>query len=226
MNNQGIAKPAGKLGLKVFKAPKEATFFELVQRANPLSKESKGVRFWKLKNLPNIWRGLSKIGIAKMFGVPTFYGALYLEKTTASGEIIEYGLASLRVVTDDGVDYIVDAFQNIVELEIMNFHALGTGVTAENQTDSALVTELTTEYTGDVRATGTTVEGASSNIYRTVATNTLDGTPGAALREHGVFNQAATGGGVLLDRTLFSAITLNSGDALQSTYELTVTANG
>ena len=224
--NQGITKPAGNLGLKVIKAPKEATFFELVYMINPLVKESKGIRMWKFKNLPNVWRGLWKIGIAKMFKLPTFWGSLYLVKTTAAGEVTNYGLASLRVVTDAGVDYIVDAFQNIVELEIMNFHALGTGVTAENQTDTALVTELTTEYTGDVRATGTTVEGASSNIYRTVATNTLDGTPGAALREHGVMNQAATGGGVLLDRTLFSAITLNSGDALQSTYELTVTANG
>lgn len=131
-----------------------------------------------------------------------------------------------RVITDNGVGFLVDAFQNSKELENLKYHALGTGSTAENQTDAALVTELTTEYTGNVRATGTTEEGASANIYKTVATNTLDGTPGGALREHGIFDQAATGGGVLWDRTVYGAITLSSGDALQSTYQMTASANG
>lgn len=134
------------------------------------------------------------------------------------------GLASFRVVTTVGVNFIVDAFQNSVELENLKFHGIGTGSTAEAVGDTALVTELTTEYTGNVRATGTTTEGASANIYRTVATNTLDGTPGAALREHGIFDQAATGGGTLLDRTVYAAITLSSGDSLQSTYDHTQTA--
>jgi hypothetical protein len=138
--------------------------------------------------------------------------------------IEDYGVVGRKVVTDVGVGYIVDAFQNIVELENMKFHGLGTGTTAESAAQTALVTELTTEYTGDVRATGTTTEGATANIYRTVATNTLDGTPGAALREHGVFSASTVG--VLLDRTLFSAITLSSGDALQSTYELSMSSGG
>lgn len=134
------------------------------------------------------------------------------------------GLASFRIVTTAGVNFIVDAFQNSVELEILIYHALGTGSTAEDVGDTALVTELTTEYTGNVRATGSATEGASANIFRTVGTNTLDGTPGAALREHGIMSQAATGGGTLLDRTVYAAITLSSGDSLQSTYDHTQTA--
>lgn len=137
---------------------------------------------------------------------------------------IHLGLAGTRVVTTAGVNFITDAFQNTTELENLKYHALGTGSTGEGVGETALVTELTTEYTGNVRATGTTTEGASANIYRTVATNTLDGTPGAALREHGILDQAATGGGTLLDRTLFAAITLSSGDGLQSTYDFTSTA--
>jgi hypothetical protein len=141
-------------------------------------------------------------------------------------ELIEhYGIVSKKVVTDTGVGYIVDAFQNSVELENMKYHGLGTGSTAEGQTQTALVTELTTEYTGNVRATGTTTEGATANIYRTVGTNTLDsGTP--ALREHGVFSANAVG--VMLDRSLFAAINLDgtAGDGLQSTYELTFSAGG
>lgn len=134
------------------------------------------------------------------------------------------GLASFRVVTTAGVNFIVDAFQNSVELENLKYHGIGTGSTAEAAGDTALVTELTTEYTGNVRATGSTTEGASANIYRTVGTNTMDETPGAALREHGIFDQAATGGGTLLDRTVYAAITLSSGDSLQSTYDHTQTA--
>lgn len=139
----------------------------------------------------------------------------------------DHGLVSVRVVTNAGVGFIVDAFQNIVELEIMKYHGIGTGGTAEAAGDTALVTELTTEYNpNSTRATGTTTE-AAANIYQTVATNTLDsGTP--AITEHGVFSQAATGGGVLLDRSLFSAINLvgANGDALQSDYRLTLTAGG
>lgn len=135
------------------------------------------------------------------------------------------GLLSQKVVTTAGVNFIVDAFQNIVELENMKYHGLGTGNTAENVADTALVTELTTEYNpNSTRATGTTIEGASANIFRTVATNTVDAA--AAIVEHGIFSQAATGGGVLLDRSVFSVVNLANGDSLQTTYDLTCSAGG
>lgn len=157
--------------------------------------------------------------------IPGISFPYWADKKGFSHEAMFLGLASFRVVTDDGVDFIVDAFQNSVELENLKYHGIGTGSTAENQTDSALVTELTTEYSPDsTRATGTTTEGGSTNVYRTVGTNTLDGTPGAALREHGIFDQASTAGGTLLDRTVYAAITLSSGDSLQSTYDHTQTA--
>jgi hypothetical protein len=91
--------------------------------------------------------------------------------------------------------------------------------------DTALVTESTTALNPDsTRGTGTTTEGASANIYRTVGTVTADAQ--IVVREHGVFSQAATGGGTLLDRTVFTTITLESGDSLQATYELTCSAGG
>jgi hypothetical protein len=106
----------------------------------------------------------------------------------------------------------------------MKYHGLGTGSTAEANGDTALVTELTTEYNpNSTRATGTTTE-ASATVFESVATNTLDGTPGAALREHGLFS--ASSAGVLWDRTVFAAITLSSGDGLQSTYDMTASAGG
>lgn len=139
----------------------------------------------------------------------------------------DYGVVSRKVVTTAGVGYIVDAFQNLTELENMKFHGIGTGTTAEAVGDTALVTELTTEYNpNSTRATGTTTE-AAANIYQTVATNTLDsGTP--AVTEHGIFTQAATGGGTLLDRSVFAAVNLTgaNGDGIQTDYRFTVTAGG
>lgn len=140
-------------------------------------------------------------------------------------ERTEFGLTSLRVVTTVGVNFIVDAFQNIVELEILKFHGVGTGGTAEAVGDTALVTELTTQYNPDnTRATGSLTEGASANIYRTVGTNTFDAS--AALTEHGIFSQSATGGGTLLDRSLYSVQNVVSGDSQQATYDLTVSSGG
>lgn len=148
----------------------------------------------------------------------------YCAKCDGRFDIEDYGVVGNKVITTVGVGYLVDAWQNSVELENQKYHALGTGSTAEANGDTALVTELTTEYTGNVRATGTTTEGGSANIFETVATNTLDGTPGAALREHGIFS--ASSSGVLWDRTVFSSITLSSGDGLQSTYDMTASAGG
>ena len=135
------------------------------------------------------------------------------------------GIVGNKVITDAGVGFLVDAWQNLVELENMKYHALGTGTTAEaaSGAGAAMVTELTTEYTGNVRATGTTTE-ASALVFQTVATNTLDGTPGAALREHGLMS--ANAAGVCWDRTLFDAITLISGEGLQSTYNMTGVSGG
>jgi hypothetical protein len=139
----------------------------------------------------------------------------------------DYGLLSRKVVTDTGVGFIVDAFENLVEMENMKYHGIGTGGTAEAASQTALVTELTTEYNpNSTRATGSTTE-TSANIYQTVGTNTLDsGTP--TITEHGIFSQAATGGGVMLDRSLFTGIALvgANGDGLQTTYNFTITSGG
>lgn len=145
-----------------------------------------------------------------------FYGKWLIE---------DYGEVGHKVVTDVGVAFIVDAWQNIVELEIMKFHGIGTGSTGEAAGDTALVTELTTQYNPDnVRATGTLAEGVTGNIFSTVATNTVDAT--VALREHGLFTLAVPATGVLFDRSVFASITLNSGDSIQTTYQATFTSGG
>jgi hypothetical protein len=142
------------------------------------------------------------------------------------GQVTQYGVLSTRVVTTAGVNFIVDAFQNLVEVENMKFHGFGTGTNAEAAGDTALQTELTTQYAVDnTRPTGTTTEGASANIYRTVATLSPDSGGTIAITEHGVCS--ASSGTVLLDRSVFSAVNLVAGsDSLQATYELTFASGG
>lgn len=254
MNTRGNSALSGALSLTPILKPKPVKIVHVLKRGMPNRQLNPAVNTWRKGNMLSILEAAAKLWVAEKLGVQHFYGALYLEIVRPVIDVSELqkryadlmppmnfvewaslqgvmflrqplGLAGLKVVTTAGLGYIVDAFQNSTELENMKYHALGTGSTAENASDTALVTELTTEYTGNVRATGTTTEGASANIYRSVATNTLDGTPGAALREHGLMSQAATGGGVLLDRTLYDAITLSSGEGLQSTYDLTTSGS-
>jgi len=138
----------------------------------------------------------------------------------------EYGIVGYRVVTDAGVAFLVDAWQGILEPEIMRYHALGIDDTpGEAVGDVALQLEITTQYTPDnTRATGTLAE-AAANIFRSVATNTMSDAT-AAVVEHGLMSQAATGGGTLWDRTVFAVVNLAIGDSLQSTYEATFNSGG
>jgi hypothetical protein len=140
-------------------------------------------------------------------------------------DIKDYGLMSLRVVTTAGVNFIVDGFQGTQSISQLRFHGMGTGTNAEAIGDTALQTESTTALTpASTRATGTLTEGATANIFRTVGSNVVNTTVNAT--EHGIFNQAATGGGTLLDRSVFSAVGLVNGNTFQTTYELTLAAGG
>lgn len=141
-------------------------------------------------------------------------GRLFAAIIKPDGERLDCGLISTKVVTTAGVGAIVDAFQNSFELENFKYHAAGTGTTAEAAGDTAIETEV------ESRATGSTTEGASANIYKTVGTVSF--TASRAVTEHGVFS--ASSAGTLLDRSVFSAINVVNGDAIEFTYELTFPA--
>jgi len=223
--HSSMLAPQGALSLKVVRPQRIESLFDLLQYGYLEGDLPAEVKRWRIANLPNLWRGWRRVWMARKLGIPHFYGSLSLVAFKRDGRRLDYGLASLRVVTDVGVGFIVDAFQNIVELEIMKYHGIGTGGAAEAVGNTTLTTELTTQYqTDNTRATGTTAEGASANIYQTVATNTVDA--GVAITEHGIFSVAASGAGVLLDRSLFSAVNLASGESIQSTYSLTLTSGG
>jgi hypothetical protein len=171
---------------------------------------------WKVKNLPNRLRGLAgevagAIGLAPV-------AKLYVTVYRSSGRVERLGLVSTRVVTTVFVNYVVDAMQNSSSypMDVFKYHASGTGTASESASDTSLGTEVGS------RVAGSQGEGASPNIYKTVATISYSGS--YAITEHGVFS--ASTGGVLLDRSKFSAINVSSGDSIQFTYELTLPAGG
>ena len=136
----------------------------------------------------------------------------------------DYGVVSRKVITDNGAAAVVNAMRNTFELELFNYHGLGTGATAEAAANTALVTELTTQYSTDnTRPTGAQ-SAPAANQYQTVATITVDAN--VSITEHGLFSQAATGGGTMWDRSVFTALALNSGDSIIATYIATITSGG
>src|SRR5688572_25964283 len=80
------------------------------------------------------------------------FGVGRLEATIikADGTRIPLGLIATKLVTDVGVAFLVDDWDNNgQDLTTMNFHGCGTGTNAENQTDTTLQTESTTALNPD-----------------------------------------------------------------------------
>ena len=174
---------------------------------------------WKLKN--NLrwayisgWLGkVLATPLRKLTGLATLYGELSAVKIFANGHRMDYGTVSRHLVTDAFVAFMVDQLQAETSTwGDFKYHDSGTGVTAENKTDTAMETPC-----GDARTVGTQIEGATANIYKSVATHTYD--EALAITEHGLFMAAAAG--TLMDRHTFAAINVTDGDKIEFTYELT-----
>jgi len=186
---------------------------------------------WRLRNWLRweyVW-GLVAHLLAQAFsaltGVPTLTSELRLRVLRSGGGWLDYGVVSRRCVTDAGVAFLVDDWDSgTTEISNFNYHGCGTGAAAESASDTALGAECTTVLNPDsTRATGTKSQPAA-NQFRSVGTLTFYGA--AAVTEHGLFSQAATGGGTLLDRSVFAAVNVAGGDSIQFTYTLSVNSGG
>lgn len=166
------------------------------------------------------WRGLNGTGV---IGV----GRLYASVIRGNGGVEHLGLIATKVITDTGVTFLRDDWNaNAQDFTTFNFHGCGTGTGTEATTDTALGTESTTALNPDsTRATGTRSVPATNQL-RSVGTLTFDAD--TAVTEHGLFSQAATGGGTLWDRSKFAAINVvgASGDSIQFTYTGTLSSGG
>lgn len=202
MNTGGNVGFRGSLSAKLIRAPKA-----------PLS--------WRLRNicsLSYLWGMLAvKLGVplARFFGLMTAYGTLEARLLKADGSVIDYGVLGHRVVTTAFVSFVVDQLQTETSVfGDFKYHDSGVGTTAENASDTAIQTT-----DGEARVAGTQTE-SSATVYQSVGT--INYTTSKAITEHGLFNDLTAG--TLLDRTVFAAINVSNGDAIQFTYSLTVAA--
>lgn len=214
MHATGAVAPTGTLTLRVDRL------------ADRVRADRRKVLGWKIRNglrmlkraefLVPLWARLATL----LPGVTAMYGRLSIKVTKADGRILNYGLAGYHLVVTAGKNYIAADFAGgASDVNLFKYHALGTGTTAAAAGDTALQTELTTAYNPDnTRATGS--QSSSTNTYTTAGTNTVDAT--AAVTEWGLLTQSATGGGTLLDRQVFTALNLVSGDSVTTTYTFTI----
>jgi hypothetical protein len=182
---------------------------------------------WKLRNLT--WAYVLgwiayHIGpaLGRLLGFATITSRLLIRLKRADGSWVDYGVASYRLVTTAFVTALATALHTQASPGNLYYHACGTGTTAANVADTGMETECTTTLNPDsTRATGT--HTSSAGVYESAATVTFDGS--AAVTEHGVMG-AASGASTLIDRHVFSAINVVSGDTIVFTYQLTLTAGG
>jgi hypothetical protein len=236
--SQGTTTPTGGLFLKVirgaipeFDRPTDPRWRDVREHAMPRRDLSPEVNAWREANLARLVPQFARLTVAraaqKVHQMPFMYGSLWLTVLRGDGRVDDLGLASLRLVTSAGVNYIcADIAGGASDSNLFKFHGFGTGAAAEATGDTALGTEETTQYNPDsTRPTGS--QSSATNTYTTVATYSPDSGGTRAITEHGIFTQAATGGGTLLDRSVFAAVNLvAASDSLQATYVLTVPSGG
>lgn len=150
------------------------------------------------------------------------HGQLRMKVRRGDGSVEDYGVVGRFLVTTAGKKYVASTFANTAEPELFKYHGYGTGTVAANVADTALGTELTTQYATDsTRPTGSQASDGTVVTYTTVATLSPDSGGTLAITEWGLFT--AITAGTLLDRQVFSAVNLVAGsDSLQTTYVLTI----
>lgn len=175
---------------------------------------------YQLRNWRAHLRALA-LGTDNSDGRVTFSGELHATVVRKNGKVEELGVLSRRVVTTAGVNFMRDDFNGgTTDITTLNYHDSGTGVAAEAVGD----TDLQTPAGPVTRAAGVQTAPASKQ-YRTTGLITYAGP--VAVTEHGIFNQAARGGGsVLWDRSVFAVINVGAGDAIQFQYTLTINDGG
>lgn len=151
-------------------------------------------------------------------GVVPITASLSARVLRKGGAVEDLGVISSHVVTDAFVAQLVDTLQSSeATFSDYKYHDSGTDNTAEAAADTALNTPC-----GDSRTVGTQTEGATANIYKSVATHTYAGD--YVIAEHGLFN--ANINGTLADRSIFTGISVAVGDKIEFSYSLTCSAGG
>ena len=134
-----------------------------------------------------------------------------LVKLIRDGRVIQEDIGN-NLVVNTGAAYIVDVWQNLVELKDMRYIASGIGGDNPDPSDVSLDTEVAN------RVSGTVTEHASNIIQ---IQGTIHYTASFAIVEAGLFNVLNTEMGTMFARRIFGAFNVGNGDALQFTWRIT-----
>lgn len=157
------------------------------------------------------WQGLR--WPSKFQGTVKFRGVLRAVKITRDGERVDYGIVSKHLVTQAFVKRLAAQMAaDFAAADEWKHHASGTSSAAESNSQTALGTEVATRSAG----TQSDVSAGTTGNYQTIATITYGGA--FSIREHAVFNAAAVG--TMMDRSVFAAITVGTGDSIEFTFTL------
>lgn len=169
---------------------------------------------YAVKNWQSHFRALM-LGDSLTVGGVEFQGTLTGTVLRGDGKVIDLGVLSKRVVTTAAANYIASDFNaGGSDINAFIWHASGTGVVAENVTDTTMGTDSAV-----ARVSGSQ-SNPSANVFRTVATMAY--TSSLAITEHGVFSASTSG--TLLDRSVFAAVNVVDGDSIAFTFSLTISA--
>lgn len=178
------------------------------------------------QKLLRLWSWFKKIPSRLRYVRDLFGGRLAIGEAELSAVLIkadgtteDKGVISRKKVVDAFVQDICNVLSGTGAATFVNYkyHDCGTGSTAESNTQTALVTPF-----GGSRVSGTQVSGGVSTARTYASVATISFTSTLAIVEHAVFNASTSG--TMMDRSLFSAINVVSGDSIQFTYTLTINA--
>lgn len=129
-----------------------------------------------------------------------------------------------NTVVNEGENVLEDCFEGnagsaCTQVALFKFHGIGSSSASITESDGGCTTEATTEYNPDsTRATGSQTNNGA-NVYRTVGTNTVDG---SFTVEEFCLMDVNTGAGNMWTRILTGTVSLSASDSLQTTYDLTI----
>ena len=127
-----------------------------------------------------------------------------------------------NMIVDAGKALVAGLMLTDVGGTAFDYIAIGTGVVAEDHTDTALGTEISSGGGSRTAGTGTRVTTTYTNDTAQLVV-TFNFTASFAVTESGVFNAAS--GPTMLCRKTFSAINVGNGDSLQVTWKIVVSAS-
>ena len=118
-----------------------------------------------------------------------------------------------NIILNVGFDFVADAIGNgSARPAVMSYTAVGTGTTATNAEQTALVAELARKAATYSHTTGTKVFTFSTYFGKGEATG--------AITEAGICN--ASGGGIFLDRVTFNVINKDADDEFTTNFQFTL----